>query len=100
VYPISSCLPGPIFLSYITYTGPSSSAMPLPPQLPSTIDRPSLHHPNIALPLHINGDHWVGLGRRIINGTTFFYYADNLNSPTTEQIVRQRIATRPGLMPP
>jgi len=90
----------PSFYPILLTQGPQAVLRRFAPQLPSTIDRPSLHHPNIALPLHINGDHWVGLGRRIINGTTFFYYADDLNSPTTEQIVRQRIATIPGLMPP
>jgi hypothetical protein len=41
------------------------------------IDYPHLSDPVIALPFHINGNHWVAVCRRIIHGKVVFFYADN-----------------------
>ena len=38
----------------------------------SKIDQPHLNHPNIAIPVHINGNHWTALCRRIIDGVVHF----------------------------
>ena len=65
----------------------------------STITRPSLDHCNIAIPIHVNGTHWLALCRRRIDGVTYFFYADDLNQSSTEQNIRAHLSTVPGLVP-
>jgi len=67
---------------------------------PSTTTRPSLNHPNIVIPLHINGNHWVALGRRIIDETVHLFYADDLNQRNVEENIRQQLQSIPGFIPP
>jgi len=55
------------------------------------IDKPSFKHPIIAIPIHIKGNHWTTLCRRIINGVTYFYYADNLNNARIENTIKHQI---------
>jgi hypothetical protein len=46
--------------------------------------KPKLTSDTILIPCHIQGAHWVGMVRRIINGRVTFLYADDLNLPTAE----------------
>ena len=57
----------------------------------STIDKPSFTQPIIAFPIHVGGNHWTALCRRIINGATYFYYADDLNNVQLEQTLKNYI---------
>ena len=72
-----------------------------PTNLRHRIDRPSYAHPSIAIPIHIGGFHWAALCRRIINGITYFFYADDLNSRTIEHELKRLImkCTNPDLCP-
>jgi hypothetical protein len=45
--------------------------------------KPKLQTPIILIPIHIHGSHWVALSRCIINNEIYFFYVDNLNSPST-----------------
>jgi len=65
-------------------------------------DRPALNHPSIAIPVHVNGDHWTAFCRRIINGVTYFYYADDMNIPTIQLSIKRLIMknTDPEFCPP
>ena len=65
----------------------------------STITQPSLDHCNIAIPIHVNGNHWLALCRWKIDGVTYFFYADDLNQSSTEQNIRAHLSTVPGLVP-
>jgi hypothetical protein len=58
-----------------------------------------MDHHNIAIPLHINGNHWAALCRRKINGEVYFLYADDLNMDRTERQVKSALATIPDFMP-
>jgi hypothetical protein len=42
----------------------------------------------ILLPYHIHGFHWVAIARREIQGHVLFLYADDLNCPSTEEMVK------------
>lgn len=79
----------PSFISTLRTQGWEGVSNRFVPAQCSTIAQPHLHHPNIAIPVHINGDHWVALCRRVIQGTTYFYYADDLNSPRIETTIRR-----------
>jgi hypothetical protein len=57
------------------------------------IDQPHFNHPNIAIPVHINGDHWIALCRRIINGVVHFIYAYDLNIPRIEMTLKKLLHT-------
>jgi hypothetical protein len=46
---------------------------------------PKIDFHNIAIPVHVNGNHWVAICHRKIGRTTYFFYADDLNNPRTEQ---------------
>jgi len=46
----------------------------------STQFKPSLQASTIIIPIRINNSHWIALTRRIINGITYFLYADDLNN--------------------
>jgi len=50
---------------------------------------PNCQHPNIFIPIHINGNHWIAVNRRIIEGRVRFLYANDLNNKTTEGIVKR-----------
>jgi hypothetical protein len=57
------------------------------------VDRPDLITDKvIAIPIFINGCHWVSVCRRVINNRVTFFYADDMNSPATEQRVRQMLS--------
>jgi hypothetical protein len=49
------------------------------------IAQPNIESPSMAIPIHINGSHWVALCRMIKNGRTYILHADDLNCPTTER---------------
>jgi hypothetical protein len=56
---------------------------------PRTNSRPKMTgDPVIILPCFVNGCHWVTVVRREVNGRTLFFYADDLNQPATEQLVK------------
>jgi hypothetical protein len=57
------------------------------------IDQPHLNHPNIAIPVHIQGNHWLALCRRLINGVVHFIYANDLNIPRTEMALKKLLQT-------
>jgi hypothetical protein len=38
----------------------------------------------ILIPCHVLGAHWVGIVRRVVHGTVYFLYADDLNHTATE----------------
>jgi len=42
----------------------------------------------ILIPCHVNGAHWVGVVRRMLNGKVVFLYADDLNHDSTENNLR------------
>lgn len=90
----------PSFYPTLITQGPSAiqARFALPGR--STTTRPSLDHHNIALPLHVNGNHWIALNRRIINGTISFYYTDDLNMIDVEHQIRARLQSIPGFFPP
>jgi hypothetical protein len=46
---------------------------------------PKFDSHNIAIPVHVNGNHWVAICHRKIGRTTYFFYANDLNNPRTEQ---------------
>jgi hypothetical protein len=46
----------------------------------------------IAIPLHVNNNHWVAVCQRIINSTVHFFYSDDLNHNRTENEVRQTLS--------
>jgi len=56
----------------------------------NTKNKLTLLSPIIVIPLHIGGSHWVSLTRRIISNKTFFFYADDLNNPTTATNVKNQ----------
>ncbi len=56
----------------------------------NTKNKLTLLSPIIVIPLHIGGSHWVSLTRRIISNKTFFFYADDLNTPTTATNVKNQ----------
>jgi len=67
------------------------------------VDRPHLIHDKIIpIPLFVNGNHWIALCRRIINGRVHFYYSDDLNSPQTDSRMHHllRASTDSTFYPP
>jgi hypothetical protein len=58
------------------------------PPSTETKRQPSLDNPNTSIPVHVNGNHWVALSRRKVNGAVYFLYADDLNSKRTEEKVK------------
>jgi hypothetical protein len=59
----------------------------------SQLHRLMINSPTILIPCHVNGNHWVALVHRIIDGDTYFFYADDLNSNTTEYTIKNLIET-------
>jgi hypothetical protein len=60
----------------------------------STIQRPDLIKDlGIAIPVHIDGNHWIAVTRRNFNGRIIFFYADDLNNQRYEQRVNQILST-------
>jgi len=57
------------------------------------IHKLSLLDPAIIFPCHIHGCHWVAVTRRVIAGSVYFLYADDMNQPNTEKIIRQTLST-------
>jgi hypothetical protein len=57
----------------------------------SSISKPSFESPTIAIPIHVNGDHWIALCRRVINGITYFFYADDMNRTNIECTIKNHI---------
>jgi hypothetical protein len=56
--------------------------------------RPLYNHPNLSIPIHIHGNHWVAVHRRITSGKALFFYADDLNNANTESIVKEWLFQR------
>jgi len=57
------------------------------------ICRPHLADTKIAIPIFLNGNHWVAVARRIINNRTHFFYADDMGSPANERKVKDLLST-------
>jgi len=55
----------------------------------TTETNPHYQHPNISIPIHIHGNHWVAVNRRILGGRVRFLYADDLNNAATERTIKQ-----------
>ncbi len=89
----------PSFYPTLETQGYSSILNRFAPTGHSSVTRPSLDHHSIALPLHINGNHWAALCRRKLHGEMYFLYADDLNIERTEKQVKSALATIPGFMP-
>jgi len=51
-------------------------------------NRPYNHHPNLSIPVHIGGNHWVAVCRRTVSSVTSFYYADDLNDDSIEKTIK------------
>jgi len=47
--------------------------------------KPSLSSDIILIPIHIRGNHWIALGKRVIGGNIHFFYSDDLNAPSYKQ---------------
>jgi len=59
-----------------------------------TYSFPSLHsNLPILIPCHVQGAHWVGLVRRVVNDKVYFLYADDLNQASTEAKIRTLLQT-------
>jgi len=54
---------------------------------------PSIDSPDILIPIHIDGCRWVALNHRWINNITYFFYADDMNSPKTEDTIKHHFST-------
>jgi len=46
------------------------------------------HHPNLSIPVHIMGNHWVAVCRRTDSSLTTFYYADDINDASIETTIK------------
>jgi hypothetical protein len=55
--------------------------------------KPSLQSNTILIPCHIQGIHWVGMVRRIIQNQVWFLYADDLNQPSVEAEIKYNLST-------
>jgi hypothetical protein len=61
---------------------------------PRTNTRPTLNgEPVIIIPCFIHNCHWVTVVRREISGEVRFLYADDLNNPTTEEVIKRLLST-------
>jgi hypothetical protein len=47
----------------------------------------------ISIPCHVNGCHWVAVTRREVNNKIIFLYANDMNNPSTECLIRQTLST-------
>jgi hypothetical protein len=56
--------------------------------------KPLVNSPIIIIPIHLNQSHWVILTRRVIGDSTYFLYADDLNSTNNEDTVRNLYSTK------
>jgi len=92
----------PSFMPTLQIQGWSSVAYRFHPSKSNRVDRRSTTSSIIAIPIHVNGNHWVALCRRIISGIVHFYYADDMNHPSTEAIIKHYITrhTSPEFSPP
>jgi hypothetical protein len=59
--------------------------VPSQPQIDSTLP--------ILIPCHVHGSHWVGIVRRVLNGTVHFFYADDLNLNNIENALQTFLFT-------
>ena len=57
------------------------------PQPGPSPDKPSLTE-NICIPIHINGNQWVAVYQHYTARRVTFYYADDMNHPSTEKTVQ------------
>jgi hypothetical protein len=55
--------------------------------------KPLVSSPIIVIPIHLNQSHWVILTQRVIGDSTYFLYADDLNSTNNEDTVRNLYST-------
>jgi hypothetical protein len=54
-----------------------------------TYSFPSLHsNLPILIPCHVQGSHWVGVVRRVVNDKVYFLYADDLNQVSIKVEIR------------
>jgi len=53
-----------------------------------------LDSPTILILIHVNGNHWVAVARRIINNQVFFFYADDLNQNSTEREIKHNLSAQ------
>jgi len=92
----------PSFMPTLCTQGWSSVANRFHPSESNRVDRPSTTSSIIAIPIHVNGNHWVALCCRIISGIVHFYYADDMKHPSTEATIKRYITwhTSPEFSPP
>lgn len=97
-----SCYLDPSFIPTLSTLGWEAVKNRFTTQHTYRVDKPSLDHHSIAIPVHVNGFHWASICRRQLNGTTCFFYADDLNSPTIEHNLKRLLmkGTCPELCPP
>jgi hypothetical protein len=48
----------------------------------------------ILIPCHVQGSHWIGIVRKLIDNRVHFFYADDLNQSTVETSVRTLLQTQ------
>jgi hypothetical protein len=61
---------------------------------PPTVTSPCLNSESpVLIPCHVQGAHWVALVRRVIAGRIHFFYADDLNSISTETALKNLFQT-------
>jgi hypothetical protein len=68
----------PVFFSLLQHRGSNSVKRWFGTTLSPHPDKPSLDDIGINIPVHINGNHWVGLHRKNTGGKVQFFYADDL----------------------
>jgi hypothetical protein len=54
----------------------------------ATVSHPHLTADKISIPIHIHGNHWVALCRRILDNRIVFLYFDDMNNSRTEEIIK------------
>jgi hypothetical protein len=47
----------------------------------------------IVIPCHVHGCHWVAVTRREIKGEVIFLYADDMNQPSTEALIKSILSS-------
>ncbi|MFN9978812.1 MAG: hypothetical protein ACK53Y_02800, partial [bacterium] len=56
-------------------------------------NKPTLSTPTIIIPLQINGAHWAALLCHKIKGQIEIFYADDMNSKSTETMIRKKFSS-------
>jgi hypothetical protein len=64
-----------------------------PRSRPKSPSHPTLDDSVISIPCHVQGCHWVAVTRRIKRGQVTFYYSDDINDNSTEEMVRQVLSS-------